>query len=124
MGIIWHLSRTVYGYLAFQDRLTMSKLGQVAVGEIRRRIYRNAYTEGRLPSEPDLALALNASRATLPQALAELEQDGLIARRHGSGTFVNQHVQGIRTRLEDVAWDFDEMILVRRVMPPASGTSL
>ncbi len=86
----------------------MSKAAQVA-REIRRRIYRNAYTEGRLPSEPDLALALNASRATVRQALAELEQDGLIARRHGSGTFVNQHVQGIRTRLEEV-WDFDEMI--------------
>lgn len=86
----------------------MSKAAQVA-REIRRQIYRNAYTEGRLPSEPDLALALNASRATVRQALAELEQDSLIIRRHGSGTFVNQHVQGIRTRLEEV-WDFDEMI--------------
>jgi GntR family transcriptional regulator len=86
----------------------MSKAAHVA-REIRRRIYRNAFIEGRLPSEPDLARDFNASRATVRQALAELEQAGLIARQHGRGTFVNQHVQGIRTRLEEV-WDFDEMI--------------
>ncbi len=86
----------------------MTKAAQVA-REIRRQIYQNAFSEGRLPSEPELARGLNASRATVRQALAELEQAGLIARRHGSGTYVNQHVQGIRTRLEEV-WDFDEMI--------------
>jgi GntR family transcriptional regulator len=75
-----------------------------------RGLIDNQPTNGeRLPSEPDLARMLSASRATVRQALAKLEGDGILVRRHGIGTFVNPIVQNIRTRLEEV-WDFDEMI--------------
>jgi GntR family transcriptional regulator len=42
----------------------------------------------RLPSESDLAAQLGISRSTLREALLNLEQEGIIIRRHGVGTFI------------------------------------
>jgi GntR family transcriptional regulator len=44
----------------------------------------------QLPAEPDLAAAYSVSRATVREALQSLEQDGVVRRIHGLGTFVNQ----------------------------------
>lgn len=56
---------------------------------LRRLIEDGAYTLGdRLPSEPALAQRLGISRPTLREALRLLEDDGVIVRRHGVGTFV------------------------------------
>lgn len=79
------------------------------IEHLRSLIAGRAFDGGRLPSEPDLAEMVGASRPTLRQALAVLELDGLIVRRRGVGTFVNPHVAGISTRLEEV-WDFYEML--------------
>jgi GntR family transcriptional regulator len=81
----------------------------IIVHKIRRLIEAGDYADGRLPSEPALARQMDASRATVRSALAQLETDGLVMRKHGSGTFVNPRVQGVQTRLEEV-WDFTEMI--------------
>ncbi|WP_419883872.1 GntR family transcriptional regulator [Peribacillus sp. B-H-3] len=43
----------------------------------------------KLPSEFDLAKELGVSRATLREALRILEEENVIIRRHGVGTFVN-----------------------------------
>ena len=45
-----------------------------------------------LPSEPDLARSTNLSRTTVRRALARLAEEGMIERRHGSGTYAT--VQG------------------------------
>lgn len=42
-----------------------------------------------LPAERELAGTLGVSRVTVRQALALLAQQGLLTRRHGSGTFVH-----------------------------------
>ncbi|MDQ6816057.1 MAG: GntR family transcriptional regulator [Actinomycetota bacterium] len=42
----------------------------------------------RLPSEPDLARSLGVSRSSLRAAIALLEEDGLLRRLQGSGTYV------------------------------------
>jgi len=57
--------------------------------ELRQRIDQGKLPAGaRLPSEPDLAAELGVSRATLREALRALEDEGLLRRRQGSGTYV------------------------------------
>jgi DNA-binding LacI/PurR family transcriptional regulator len=50
----------------------------------------------RLPADRQLAEELGANRRTLQKALADLEADGVIERRHGSGTFVRRRGGGGR----------------------------
>jgi GntR family transcriptional regulator len=54
----------------------------------------------RLPSEPELARRLSASRATLREAMRSFEGQGLIRRRQGIGTFVVNHTRVLDTGLE------------------------
>jgi GntR family transcriptional regulator len=57
--------------------------------ELRQWIEQGRFPPGsRLPSEPDLAAELQVSRATLREALRALENEGLLRRRQGSGTYV------------------------------------
>ena len=46
-----------------------------------------------LPSEHKLAETLQVARSTVRQALASLEQDGLIHRIHGKGTFIHDEAR-------------------------------
>ncbi|MET8981031.1 GntR family transcriptional regulator [Streptomyces sp. NPDC004539] len=52
--------------------------------------------DDRMPSEADLMAAYSASRPTVRLAMEVLENEGLIVRRHGSGTFVRQPTTRIR----------------------------
>lgn len=66
-----------------------------------------AYQPGeQLPSEKKLSAQLGISRSTLREALLNLEQEGVIIRQHGVGTFVApgyQHrLEGGLERLESI----------------------
>jgi GntR family transcriptional regulator len=57
--------------------------------ELSERIAADHLAVGtRLPSEPKLAAELGVSRATVRDALRALEQEGLVRRVQGSGTYV------------------------------------
>jgi GntR family transcriptional regulator len=57
--------------------------------ELSERIAADDLAVGtRLPSEPKLAAELGVSRATVRDALRALEQEGLVRRVQGSGTYV------------------------------------
>ena len=43
-----------------------------------------------LPSEAELAVRYNVSRNTLRKALSLLEGEGIIHRKHGSGTYIQK----------------------------------
>lgn len=61
---------------------------QVA-GELRDAIIQGRYAEGRqFPTETALCSQYNVSRFTVREALKRLQNEGLIARRRGSGTVV------------------------------------
>lgn len=64
-------------YLQVIDRLK---------GDIEKGVFKE---KEKLPSEFELAKLLGVSRATLREALRLLEEENIIVRRHGVGTFVN-----------------------------------
>ena len=58
---------------------------------VRRHIatrIRDVPAGSQLPPEPELAAELGVSRATLREALRSLEEEGLVRRTRGAGTFV------------------------------------
>jgi GntR family transcriptional regulator len=66
-------------------------LYSIIASRAERRIRSGAWAPGmRLPPERELCDLLDVSRATLRQALAELELRGLISRHQGRGTFVTR----------------------------------
>ena len=59
------------------------------VGIIKRNISTGVLAVGALlPSEAELCRCLNISRNTVRQAIGELEDEGLVVRKRGRGTFV------------------------------------
>lgn len=65
--------------------------GNVGVisAKLRHAIETGAYAEGdQLPAERQLASSFGAARSTVRRALDQLEKDGLVSRRLGSGTYV------------------------------------
>ena len=67
-------------------------LTDVAQQELRQAITGGAYRPGsQLPTEAELCEMLGVSRTVVREALRVLEDDGLVARRHGVGTFVRNH---------------------------------
>lgn len=79
---------------AFLDALSDVKSGRVSLTEscadaIATAISTGAYSPGaQLPAEAQMASNLGVSRATLRDALRQLQDRDLIIRRHGRGTFV------------------------------------
>ncbi len=57
---------------------------------------------GALPSESELSQRFDVSRATIRDALAQLEQRGVVLRRHGVGTFVTPQLPRIDAGLEEL----------------------
>ena len=67
-------------------------LTEVAQQELRQAITRGIFRPGsQLPTEAELCEMLGVSRTVVREALRMLEDDGLVARRHGVGTFVRNH---------------------------------
>lgn len=55
--------------------------------------------EQKLPAEEELSRQLAVSRITIRRALSDLEQEGLILRIHGRGTFVNPAARNVKVNL-------------------------
>lgn len=73
----------------------------------------------KLPRETVLSEKLGISRTQLRDALAELESEGFITRRHGVGTVINRHVLQVKNRM-DIETEFLEIIRQNGYRPAIS----
>lgn len=69
---------------------------------LKQRIASATFEGGRIPSETDLASELKVSRTTIRDALSRLEAEGVIHRRQGAGTFVNENALLVKARLDSI----------------------
>jgi len=84
-------------------------LVQQVKAHLKRRIANAEFESGRIPPESDLADELGVSRNTIRDALSQLETEGVIIRRQGAGTFINQAGLMVKTRLEEIV-PYEQMI--------------
>ncbi len=76
------------------EPVSVPRLYRVIASQIKVRIERHEFKPGtRLPSERELAEALQVSRPTLREALIALEIEGYVEVRVGSGVFVAEPKQ-------------------------------
>jgi DNA-binding LacI/PurR family transcriptional regulator len=90
-----------------------------AAAQIEALIRRKSLWGQRLPSERDIATGFCLSRGTIQQALAILERQGLVRRRHGSGTYAAAHPA--TKAAPRAARDMRLAILIHRSNWPSSG---
>ena len=76
---------------------------------LKERIISDGFADGRIPPEATLVEELGVSRTTVRDALAKLEAEGVIYRKQGSGTFVNQPGLQIKSRLEEI-WSYAKVL--------------
>lgn len=77
---------------------------------LRERIRDGVYPPGqRIPSENELSDEFGVSRATVRTVLAKLAVEGLIIRKQGDGTYVNERIKEENTHLGSI-WDFWRLI--------------
>jgi DNA-binding transcriptional regulator YhcF (GntR family) len=75
------------------------------IENIKSDIDDGAYKEGeKLPSEFELSKQLGVSRATLREALRILEDENIVIRKHGGGTFINA-----RPPFSSPCWKLEEV---------------
>jgi DNA-binding GntR family transcriptional regulator len=73
-----------------------------------------ALEEEVLPSEMEIAEILNTSRATIREALAQLERDRVIIRKQGSRTYIKPTVRHLTSTFNEL---LDQKLLsFRRVI--------
>ncbi|MCV7180413.1 GntR family transcriptional regulator [Mycolicibacterium murale] len=84
-------------------------MADLAQERVLRSIIGGEYADGRLPPEDQLARQLGVSRTTIRAALQGLERAGLVTRRQGTGTVVNQHVDPASLGLQRLA-GFEDLL--------------
>jgi len=74
--------------------VTNSPKYSILANAIRKKIAGGTYRDGdKLPSENELSLQYGYSRQTVRQAFGVLEEEGLLRRERGSGTYVHHKMK-------------------------------
>lgn len=82
----------------------------IVKASLRDRLAQGGWQPGaRLPSERELVLEFGCARMTVHRALRELEEEGLIERRQGSGSYVAElHPISNLLQVRDIAVEIRE----------------
>ncbi|PKO69823.1 MAG: GntR family transcriptional regulator [Betaproteobacteria bacterium HGW-Betaproteobacteria-16] len=96
---------------------------------LRSRVLDGTYKpHEQLPSESEMMTAFNVSRITVRQALNDLQNEGLVFRIHGKGTFVSKpkafqdlgRLQGFGEAMRKMGYEtFARVVSMRTVVPSA-----
>jgi GntR family transcriptional regulator len=96
---------------------------------LRARILDGSYQpHQQMPSESEMMAAFNVSRITVRQALNDLQNEGLIFRVHGKGSFVSKpkafqdlgRLQGFGEAMRSMGYEtFARVLAIRTVTPSA-----
>lgn len=96
---------------------------------LRARILDGSYQpHQQMPSESEMMAAFDVSRITVRQALNDLQNEGLIFRMHGKGTFVSKpkafqdlgRLQGFGEAMRQMGYEtFARVVAMRTVTPTA-----
>lgn len=99
-------------------------LAEQVTAILRQRILDRVYLPGdRLPSESELAQELGVSRATIRTVLAKFANEGLILRKQGDGTYVNERLHDVDSRYGGL-WDFSRLIEANGYQPAIRTLSI
>ena len=91
---------------------------------LRERIRLGVYPPGgKLPSESELSQEFDVSRATIRTVLARMAAEGLILRKQGDGTYVNEHIRDVNTHLGGL-WEFSRLIENSGYQPSINSLSI
>ena len=77
----------------------------------------------RFPTEAELCIQYNCSRQTVRHALDLLQQEGLLNRRHGSGTYLNEFLRPDNDRIALITTRSEEYIYPRLIRELSSFLS-
>lgn len=95
---------------------------------LKTKILEGVYQPNQqMPSESELVATFAVSRITIRQALGELQNEGLIFRVHGKGTFVSRprafqdlgSLQGFGTAMRQMGYETHSKVLSIRTIKPA-----
>ena len=89
------------------------RLADMAAEKIRKMIIENKFDAGEPLSEMRLAEMFNVSRTPIREAIAILEQEGLLTTVHGKGAFISELKRS----------DFKEINDLRMVLEPLAAVS-
>lgn len=97
---------------------------------LRARILDGSWLpDQQLPSEHEMTALFAVSRITVRQALQDLQNEGLIYRLHGKGTFVSRphatqdlmRLQSFGEAMRPLGYQtFNKLVSVREIAPPAT----
>jgi len=93
------------------------------IGRLRNAIETGVFVDGdKLPPERDLATSFGSARSTVRKALDQLETDGLVTRKVGSGTFVTygDAVRGATGEISDLISPL-QLVEARSAIEPYIG---
>lgn len=95
------------------DSGRQSKSQQI-YNDILSQIIKNQFAEGQqLPTERELVKRYDVSRPTISKALSQLQRDGLITRRPGSGSYVRSDVR--KSEVSETSRTCDIGLLIPRL---------
>ena len=92
-------------------------------GTLRDLIKKDVKNEiNKLPSEQELCRRYHVSRQTVRQALNLLTQEGLIEKRHGSGSYITGHSSNLSDDQIDILISDDSNYIYPGVLNDIQGT--